>query len=54
MAHLGRVGAQSGGLNCSCTTTTKEDEEAGTHTKGVCAVVDLLTANARRLRAVTP
>lgn len=54
LGHLGRVGARVVDLNCSCTTTAKEAEEASAPTPGVCAVVDLLTANRRRLCVVSP
>ena len=54
LGHLGRVGARAVDLNCSCTTTAKEATDAGTLTPGVRAVVDLLTANHRRLCVVNP
>ena len=54
LGHLRRVAARMVDLNCSCTTTAKEAEEAHAPTLPVCAVVDLLTANRRRLCVVGP
>jgi hypothetical protein len=54
LGHLRGARARPAGHSPSCGTTPKTSSPQAMDAPGVCAVVDLLTANRRRLRAVAP